>query len=121
MMSVLLIGKVGPNDGTAPVNPAVQARIVAGYVFAVFSRAGNQELPVLSKSCGRIPGAVRGDVQIQHRSVLQKRPSIRQGGLVVRAKVILDLFQRPSKGGFQVLNVGTGANAGTAALPAFVG
>jgi len=69
--SVLLIGKVGPNDGTAPVNPAVQARIVAGYLLTVFSRASNQELPVLSERCGRIPGAVVRDVQIQHRSVLR--------------------------------------------------
>jgi hypothetical protein len=59
--SVLLIGKVGPNDGTAPVDPAVQARIVAGHVFAVFSRSGDQNPSVLSESCGRIPGAVVRD------------------------------------------------------------
>jgi hypothetical protein len=152
--SVLRIGKVAPNDGTAPVNPAVKPIIVSGHLFAFFSRASNQELPVLSERGGRIPGAVVRDVQIQHRSVLQikpvvhvfdvpvkvpsdnagvrhgpvdfhlstladtvaarskfvpqcgakfvhrsvlqKGPSIRQGGLVVRAQIIFDLLKSPA-------------------------
>jgi hypothetical protein len=90
--SVLLIGKVAPNDGTAPVNPAVQARIVAGYLLTFLSRASDQNPSVLSERGGRIASAVVRDVQIQHRSVLQKGPSIRKCGLVVRAKVILNLL-----------------------------
>jgi hypothetical protein len=39
--SVLRIGKVGPDDGAAPVNPAVQTRIVAGDLLAFLTRSGN--------------------------------------------------------------------------------